>query len=210
MIGRNAQLEGGQELTKVSQKDFENGTLLQRIIDAVNSVAQNLGATAVGKLPSPPPVNSIQVQGVADISANTITCPNEFLHLTATHNGELHKNVQYIHEIATEKNFLAPHILDTGCSRSLFVHLPTFQTDGITPQIYFHRVYAQYPGSDPAQPTVLGGLAAPTQILMSGTTAATLLSSTGSGTASPAGTQGGHGLGKVLTRSAPAPKRSIL
>lgn len=220
MIGKHSQLEGGQELTKVTQKDFENGTLLQRIIDAVNSVAQNLGAAAVGKLTPPPPVNSIQVQGVADISSNTITCPGEFLHLTLTHNGEVHKGVQYIHEISTDKNFLAPHIIDTGSSRTLFTHLPTFQSDGITQQIYYHRAYAQYSGSDPAQPTVLGGLAAPTKIVMSGqmnalgvmvsATSSDLLSSTGSGTASPLGTQGAHGLGKVLTRSAPAPKRSIL
>jgi hypothetical protein len=210
MLGKFSQLEGGQELTKIQQKDFENGNLLQRIIDAVNSVAQNLGAAAVGKLESPPPVNSIQVQGVADISSNTITTPNEFLHITLTHNGQIRKGVQYIHEISTEKNFLAPHVIDAGCSRSLFVHLPTFQTDGTTLQTYYHRAYAQYPGSDPAQPTVLGGLAAPTKILMSGTTSATLLSSTGSGTASPLGTQGAHGLGKVLTRSAPGPKRNIL
>jgi hypothetical protein len=105
---------------------------------------------------------------------------------------------------------LAPHVIDAGCSRSLFVHLPTFQSDGVTPQVYYHRAYPQYHGSDPQKPTVLGGLAGATQIMMTGSSNTSLLPSTGSGTASPAGTQGGHGLGVVLTRSAPTSKRSIL
>lgn len=199
------QLVGGQELSVIAQRDFNNGNLLQRIIDAVNGLAKNVGASAVGKVDSPPPVNSIQVQGTQ--SGNVITCPSEILHLTLTHNGSLNKGVQYIHEISTDPNFSAPHIVDGGCSRSLFVHLPAQDSNG-NPQVYYHRAYAQYPGSDPAHPTVLGGLAAPTQIVMTGTSKTSLLTSTGSGTASAQGTQGGHGLGKLLTRPAPGPKRS--
>jgi len=116
--------------------------------------------------------------------------------------------VQYIHEIATEPNFLAPHIVDGGSSRSGFVHLPALDNDG-NPQTYYLRSYAQYHGSDAAKPTVLGGLESATQIQMTGTSKTSLLSSTGSGTASPSGTQGAKGLGDVLTRPAPAPKRSV-
>jgi len=208
MLGKKAILEGGQELTAISQKDFNNGNLLDRIIQAVNNLAKNVGASAVGKVNPPPPVNSIQVSGTQ--VGNVITCPSEIFHAVLTHNGEVSKGVQYIHEIATESNFLAPHIIDAGCSRSLFVHLPTFQSDGVTPQVYYHRAYPQYHGSDPQKPTVLGGLAGATQIMMTGSSNTSLLPSTGSGTASPAGTQGGHGLGVVLTRSAPTSKRSIL
>jgi hypothetical protein len=206
MQSRNAILEGGQELTKIQQQDFNNGTLLQRIIDAVNSVAKNVGAAAVGKLPPPPPINSIQVSGTQ--SGNIITCPSEHLHLTLTHNGEVSKGVQYIHEISTEQNFLAPHIVDGGCSRSLFVHLPALDNNGKV-QTYYHRAYAQYHGSDPAKPTVLGGLAGATQIQMTGTSKMSLLSSTGSGTASHTGMQGAKGLGVELTRPAPGPKRNV-
>ena len=205
MQARNAILEGGQELSTISQKDFNHGSLLRRIIDAVNSLALNVGASAVGKLSPPAPVDSIQVAGTQ--SGNTITCSNELLHLTLTHNSELQKGIQYIHEIGTDPSFLNPHQIDAGCSRSLFLHLPSKQSDGVTPQVYYHRVIPQYHGSDPQKPTVLGGLASPTQIVMTGNTATTLLTSQGSGTASPQ--QGGKGLGTVITRPAPTTKRSL-
>jgi hypothetical protein len=209
MQGKNGALEGGQELAAIQNKDFNNGTLLQRIIDSVNSVAKNLGSVAVGKLPVPPPVNSIQVQGTLSPSTNTVTCPSEILHHVISHNGEVHKGVHYFSEIDTNPNFNQPHVIHHGTSRSSFLTLPTFMNDGVTKQTYYLRSYAQYPGSDAAKPTVLGGLSGATKIQMTGTSATTLLSSTGSGTASPQGTQGGHGLGTVLTRSAPEPKRSL-
>jgi len=208
MQGRNTQLDGGQELTAVQRKDFESGNLFSRIIDAVNSVAQNIGAAAVGKLDPPPPVQSIQVQGVQ--SGSTLICPSELLHWTINHTQEIQKHVRYFSEISTEPNFLAPHVIDHGTSRTGFLHLPTYLNDGVTKQTYYLRSYAQYPGSDPHKPTVLGGLASPLKIQLTGSSATTLLSSPGSGTASANGTQGGKGLGVVLTRPAPTTKRSLL
>jgi len=100
-------------------------------------------------------------------------------------------------------------VIDHGCSRTGFTSLPTYLNDGNTKQTYYMRSYAQYPGSDPAKPTVLGNLGGAIQIQMTGSSATTLLSSTGSGTASPSGQQGGHGLGIVIDRPAPGPKRNI-
>ena len=206
MQGKRSILEGGQELTALSHKDFDNGSLLKRIIQGINDLAKNVGASAVGKVEAPPPINSIQVQGTQ--INNVMTVQSEILHLTLNHTQELNKGVQYIHEISTEPNFLAPHIIDAGSSRSLFAHLPALDNNGKI-QTYYHRAYPQYHGSDPQKPTVLGGLASPTQIQMTGTSKTTLLPSTGSGTASANGTQGGHGLGIVLTRPAPGTKRQI-
>jgi hypothetical protein len=204
MLGKKAQLEGGQELAALQHKDFDNGSILKRIIQAVNDLAKNVGASAVGKVDPPPPINSIQVQGTQ--SGNTITAPSEILHLTLTHNGELNKGVQYLHEISTDPNFLdaSTHVIDAGSSRSLFVHLPAKDSNN-KPQAYYHRAYPQMHGSDAQKPTVLGGLAAPTKIVMTGTSQTTLLPSTGSGTSSARG----QGLGVVLTRPAPGPKRSV-
>jgi hypothetical protein len=205
MQGRNSDLSGGQELSKLTQKDFDNGSLLKRIIEAVNSVARHASVAAVGKVDPPPPINSIQVQGA--YSGNVITAPSEHLHFTVTHTGELNKGVQYIHELSTDPNFRDEntHIIDGGCSRSAFVHLPTYLNDGVTKQEYYLRSYSQYHGSDAQKPTVLGGLASPTKIIMTGNSPSTLLSSTGSGTANTRG----QGLGVVLTRPAPGPKRSV-
>ena len=204
MQGKNSDLQGGQELSKLTQKDFDNGSLLKRIIEAVNSVARHASVAAVGKVDPPPPLQSINVQGTQ--SGNTITAPSEILHLTLGHTQELNKGVQYLHEISTEPNFLAPHVIHSGSSRTLITPLPALDNNGNV-QTYYHRAYAQYPGSDPQKPTVLGGLAAPTKIVMTGSSKTSLLPSTGSGTASAQGTQGGHGLGVVLTRPAPGPKR---
>jgi hypothetical protein len=206
MQGKYSQLDGGQELTYTRQKNSLLGSLLDRIIDAVNTLARNGGIAAVGKLPPPAPINSIQVQGT--LVKNVLTCSSEHLHWTLTHNSEVSKGVQYITEYATEPNFLAPHIYDHGCSRTGFLHLPTLTSTGAV-QPYYIRSYAQYLGSDAAKPTVLGGLAGATKILMTGTSQCSLLTSTGSGTASTTGMQGGKGLGDVLTRPAPGPKRSI-
>jgi hypothetical protein len=206
MQGRNARLEGGQELTYVTHKDALHGSLLARIIEAVNTLAKNANVSAVGKLPPPAPVNGIQVQGSQ--AGNVITAPSEHLHFVITHNAELDKGARYISEIATEPNFLQPHIVDHGCSRTGFVHLPTMYNDGKV-QTYYLRSMVQYRGSDASKPTVLGGLAGATQIQMTGTSKSSLLPSTGSGTASPTGMQGGKGLGDVITRPAPGPKRSL-
>jgi hypothetical protein len=205
---KSAILEGQQELSQILQKDFPTGTLFQRIIDAVNSVAHNLGGSAIGKVPPPDPVDAITIKGVYSAAQNTLVCPGELLHIVSTHNSSIRKGIQYIHEISTNPNFSgSPHPIDAGSSRSVFSTLPTFMDDGITKQTYYHRVIPQYPGSDPQKATVYGGLAGPTKIQMSGTTAATLLTSTGSGTASTG--QGAQGLGTVLVRPAPTTKRFI-
>jgi hypothetical protein len=206
MQAKHAILEGGQELTKVTQKDFDNGTLLSRIVAAVNSLALNVGASAVGKLPPPPPVDSIQVQGTQN--GNVLTAPSEILHWTLNHNQEVQKHVHYFTEIDTSPNFTQPHVVSHGTSRTGFLPLPALDNNG-APQTYYMRSYPQYPGSDPQKHTTFGGAAAATQIVMTGTSKTTLLPSTGSGTASTTGQQGGKGLGTVLTRPAPGPKRNL-
>jgi hypothetical protein len=206
MQGRNSDLQGGQELSKLTQKDFDNGSLLKRIIAAVNSLAQNTGAAAVGKLSPPPPIQSITVQGTQ--SGNTLTAPSEHLHWTINHTQELQKHVNYFTEIATEPNFLQPHVIDHGSSRSGFLSLPA-QDSNNNPQAYYMRSYPQYPGSDAQKHTTFGGAAGATKIVMTGTSKTTLLPSTGSGTASATGQQGGKGMGTDLVRSAPTTKRSL-
>lgn len=207
MIGKRAQLEGAQELTAIQQKDFNAGNLFAKIIAAVNTLATNVGATAVGKLEPPPPVQSVAVQGTQ--VGNVLTAPSEILHWTINHTQEIQKHVNYFTEIDTNPNFSQPHVIHHGASRSGFLHLPAQDNEG-NPQTYYLRSYPQYSGSDAQKHTTFGGAAGATKIVMTGTSKTTLLPSTGSGTASANGTQGGKGLGTDLVRSAPTTKRSIL
>lgn len=208
MQGKNGELTGGQELTRIAQEDFNYGNLFKRIIDSVNSLASNLGATAIGKSAPPTPIDSIQIQGTTSTTQNLHTAPSEVLHWVMTHNQPVQKGVRYFTEIDTDPNFNQPHVVDHGTSRSGFLHLPALDNEGKV-QTYYLRSYPQHPGSDPAQPKVFGGLAGATQIQMTGTSKTSLLSSTGSGTASSLGTQGGKGLGVQIVRPAPGPKRSV-
>lgn len=204
MQGKNALLDGGKSLARLTQQDPFNGNLVQKIINAVNNLAKNVGVSTIGKLDPPPPIDNIQVNGT--YSNGVLTCPSEHLHWTMTHNQEIQKGVQYITEIANEPNFLQPHIVDHGCSRSGFLHLAANDNNNVQ-QTYYLRSYAQYHGSDAQKPTVFGGFDNPIKIQMTGNSQSSLLPSNGSGTASPNGQQGGKGLGTLINRAAPGPKR---
>jgi hypothetical protein len=206
--GANEQLTGGRELSYISQRDNYAGSLFTRIIDAINTGFNNAGVAAVGKVPPPPPIDSISVAGGSVVNG-VITVPStEILHWTIQHSQAIKKGIRYFSEIDTSPAFTNPHVHDHGTSRSGFTTLPTNNTSGSL-QTYYLRSYAQYPGSDPCKPTVLGGLAGAIGIRMGGTSNLSLLSSTGSGTASSSGQQGGKGLGVDLNRPAPGPRRSV-
>ncbi len=206
MRGENEILVGGRELPYVNIRDPYTGSLFDRIIKAVNTLAKNAGVAAVGKVSPPPKIDAINVQGT--LSGSTMTVPSEILHWTLTHNQPVAKNIRYFSEIDTNPSFPAPHVIDHGSSRSAFLSLPKMDNTGTT-QTYYLRSYAQMPGSDPSPPTVHGNTGGAIGIQMTGSSKTTLLTSAGSGTASPNGQQGGHGLGIVLDRPAPGPKRNV-
>lgn len=170
---------------------------LQRIQDGVNNLGSQLAADPVG-LASPPPV----LQGI------NVKTSGEFVHVTLTHNVPISKNIHYFLEYTqNDPNFLAPHVEHLGTSRGRVLNLPT-KTDGGDAISYYFRGYPQFPGSKPAAPLNYGGII-PAAVTLSGATTLTLQASTGSGTASGNGEQGGWGFGKTNTRGPVAPKRSI-
>ncbi len=205
--GKNGQLNGGRELAMVTQEHALLGSLLQKIITAINTTAQNASVSSVGKLPPPPPIDTHDLQGSYDATTNTFTAPGEILHYTLVHNQSIRKGVQYLSEISTDPNFSSPHPIDHGASRSAFVNLPAMDNDG-NQQVYYLRSLSQYHGSNPSEKTVFGGQNGPIKIVMTGSNKGTLLQGQGSGTAKN-GQQGGRGLGTVLTRPAPGPQRNL-
>lgn len=206
--GSNQQLEGGRELSYINLRDVYAGSLFDRIIQAVNTLSKNAGVASVGKISPPPPINSVTVSGSAPVAGIITVANSEILHWTIQHTQAIQKGIRYFSEIATEPNFLSPHVIDHGTSRSAFLSLPTNNSSNVK-QTYYLRSYAQYVGSDPCKPTVLGGISGAIGIQMGGTSQTSLLQSTGSGTASSSGQQGGKGLGTVLDRPAPTSKRSV-
>jgi hypothetical protein len=212
MNGDNQHLTGGRELNYLTQKDNYLGSFLSRVVEAVNTLATNAGVAAVGKTSPPPKIDSITVQGVQN--GNVIVCPSEILHHVLVHNQSVNKGINYFSEVDTSPSFPNPHVIPHGPSRSSFITLPTFATPtaaaNAQPTNYYLRSYAQNPGSDPSEPTVLGNIGGEIAIQMTGMSVTQLLPSTGSGTASPQGGQGGAGLGKVLTRPAPQSKRQLV
>ena len=76
--GLNAQLEGGRELPYLNIREPFLGSILQRIIAAVNQTAKNAAVSSVGKITPPPPIDSIKVQGTQ--VGGVLTAPSEILH----------------------------------------------------------------------------------------------------------------------------------
>ena len=208
-MSQGNELNGGRELTIIRNELHPMlGSLLDKIIDGVNRLARNVVASNTSAdLPAPDPVNSTEVKGVFDTTKNQVTCPGEILHFVHTHNSSIKRGIQYVTEIsANDPNFTNPHPVDTGASRSGFVHLPANDDVG-NPVPYYLRVTPQHQGSLPAKPTVYGTLSKPTTIWMTGITNMTLLTSQGAGTARPG--QGGQALGKVSIRPAIVPSQAV-
>lgn len=202
---QGTQFDGGRELALWVKQNAFQGSLIGRMIDALNRLAKNLGASPLGELPPPPRVDSVSVKGT--LAGNVLTAPGEILHFVHTHNVPLNRNIQYTTEIDTSPNFTNAHPILVSTSRSGFVHLPT-KDDSAAMVSYYLRVTPQYFGSGPAKPTVFGGLQGPTAIQMSGTTQMSLLPSQAAGTASPG--QGGQGLGATVYRGpVGGPKRAL-
>ena len=145
-------LTGGRALTQWIQQNSTQGSLLQKIINGVNTLANNTASSAVGRLSPPPPIQGL----------NVVT-GGEFAHITITHHGAIQQGIHYFVEVANNPQFSGAHPIDYGTSRTRdSIHLPALDSNGDA-QIWYARGYSQYPGSDPSSPVNFGG-ASPTAI----------------------------------------------
>ena len=182
-------LAGGRALTYWVQDNPTQGSLIQKLITAVNTLADNTASSAVGRLSPPPPINALNVK-----------VAGEFAHVTIDHSGSIQQGVHYFVEAANNENFIGAHPIHFGASRTRDpIHLAA-QDDAGNPQKWYLRGYAQYPGSDPSSPVAYGG-PSPTAITTTGATQLSWQPSTGSGTASNTGQQIGWGFGKIQRRA---------
>jgi hypothetical protein len=181
----------------IQVRDRETAAAFRLVEDAINRLGRSAGASPVGDVAQPAPIQAVNVK----VSGETA-------HVTITDNSALSRNIHYFLEYANEPNFLAPHVEHLGTSRGRVLSLPANDDTG-APQSYYFRGYSQYPGSKPSPHVLLGPQGSPTAVQMTGTTNMTLLPSTGSGTAAPNGQQGGQGFGTFGKRGPQGPKRSV-
>jgi hypothetical protein len=161
----------------------------RKVQQGVNTFGQNIAVDPTGVVPAPPPINQLDVK-----SSGT-----GLVHAVITDNNKIQKNLHYFVEYANEPNFLQPHVVHLGASRSMSpVTLPALDDNG-NPQNFYFRAYSQYPGGKPG-PIVHFGGGTPTAVAPGGTHQMTLLPSTGSGTAQASGQEGGSGFGKFVFR----------
>lgn len=176
------------------------GRILQRFGTAINNLSINAGISPLGETAPPPNIGGLNVKP----SAN-----GEQVHVTINDANPIDKPVEwFLEHSVNDENFTNPHVIHLVSSRGTVLNLPTFQDDAETKNKYYFRAYSQYPGSQPSKPVYYGG-SSPIGVTLNGETAMTLLPSTGSGTGSSTGNQGGWGRGKVLSRPAPGAKRNV-
>lgn len=172
-------------------------TAFQRLVDGVNNLGNNVSVDPTGIMPAPSPIQSLTVKGDG----------NGTVHAVISDNNPIQKNIHYFVEYANEPNFLQPHVVHLGTSRTMNpITLPAMDDNGNAQQFFF-RGYSQYPGSHPG-PVIHFGGTTPTAVNTGGSVKLTLLSSTGSGTAQNSGQQSGSGFGKIQIRPQTGPKRT--
>ena len=171
------------------QQNAAQGTLIQKLIDSVNTLADNMASSAVGRLAPPPPINGL-----------TVKVAGEYAHVTINHAGSIQQGIHYFVEAANNPAFAGAWPIHFGTSRTRDpIHLAA-KDDGGNPQPWYLRAYAQYPGSDPTPATNYGG-PEPTAITTTGSTNLSWNPSTGSGTAANTGAQSAWGFGKIQRRN---------
>jgi hypothetical protein len=165
---------------------------LSRLQDGLNGLGNNLAADPTATKDPPPTIQSL-----------TVKASGGLVHAVVSDNNAIQKGAHYFVEYANEPNFLQPHVVHLGVSRSMQpLNLPALDDNG-NPQSFYFRAYSQYPGGHPGKAIFFGGSVA-TKVNPGGTSRLTLLPSTGSGTAAASGQEGSSGFGKVLYRANPA------
>ncbi len=159
--------------------------MFEKMTAAINQGASANGVDSTGHIQPPAPPQNISVKAA-----------NGLAHVTITDSSQRSRSLNYFLEHDTNPAFPAPHVVHLVASRGAFLSLPAKDDDG-NPQNWYFRAYSMNPGStQPSEHIVFGGANAPTPVNVGGTTQLTPLTSTGSGTASTTGQQGGSGFGK--------------
>ncbi len=165
-------------------------TALRGLQGGINNLGNNLATDPTNdNLPAPPPIQNLTVK--SDGNGN--------VHAVIADSSRIQRGLNYFVEYDTDPNFTQPHVVHLNATRTMSpIPLPAKDDNGGA-QVFHFRAYSQYRNGDPGPKVNFGGHT-PTPVNPGGTGQATLLPSTGSGTAQNTGQQGGSGLGRFLTR----------
>jgi hypothetical protein len=185
-------LPGNDLLAQIENESPKLGQYIRNyLLPAIQTTAQNAAVSPTAKIAAPASPESVSV-----------STSGETMQVVVNHTSEVTKGVRYFTHISTNPQFTNAMVIDHGTSRAPApISLPTKDAGGNTHNYYVATV-AQYPGSDPSEPTFYGG-AQPVAVTMGGTTQMDVMPGTGSGTASNGG-QTFVGFGKAQVRLAPA------
>lgn len=171
-------------LTELRGSNPRLGLMMAKVRDAINQTANAVGVDSTAMQAAPHPPQQINVKAA-----------NGTVHVTLQDSSKRSRALNYFVEHDTDPSFPNPHVVHLNVSRGTFLSLPALNDAGDAQNWYF-RGYSMLPGSTKAsQHVIFGGANAPTPVDVGGTTQLTPLASTGAGTASTTGQQGGHGFG---------------
>jgi hypothetical protein len=150
---------------------------------AVDGLAQRSNVNPTGETTAP-----------FDISRLTVVAQDGVFDIRIFDDTPVQRGIHYFVEYSTTPSFTNPipiHLGTSRCGREFLGNLTLYW-----------RAYSQYLGSQPSNPIYFGSAVVPTAVIGGGSiTGPTPQQSTGSGTASSNGTQGGQGFGVNLKRS---------
>jgi len=186
-----SQLPGNDLLSQIENENPKLGQYLrQYLVPAVSRTAQNAAVSPTGSVAAPQPPSAVNVAAFG-----------EMVHVSHQDNSPVNRGINYFTEIGVDDpSFRQPIVYHHGTSRTPPpFSLPSLISGGGSPvsHQYYFQGYSQYPGGPPSAKTVYNN---GQPITLTGSTVGTPLPSTGSGTASGNGTQGGQGFGKSPVR----------
>lgn len=173
-------------ITELSVNQPRMALMMRKVVDAINQTANVLGvdSTAFQSAPSPPQAINVKAAGGT-------------AHVTLTDGSRRGRALNYFIEADTSPSFPNPHPFQLNACRGAFLNLPAFDDNGDA-QNWFFRGFSMYPGSTKrSEHVVFGGFDVPLAVNVGGSVNLTPLPSTGAGTASTTGGQGGQGFGSV-------------
>lgn len=179
-------LDVGNFITEISNEQPRLALMLSKIVTAINQTAGVLGIDSTSHASPPDPPRAINVKAA-----------NGLAHVTITDYSQRGRSLNYFLEHDTNPAFPNPHVVHLVAGRGAFLNLPA-KDDNNNPQSWYFRTYSMNPGSTTRSAHVIfGGAGSPTPVDVGGTTQLTPLPSTGAGTASTTGQQGGQGFGNA-------------